>query len=47
MEGPACYGDEVACQPMRIVNGWMKIPKGPGFGVEPDLEKIERYRARY
>ncbi len=47
MEGPACYVDDVARQPMRIVNGRMTIPEGPGFGVEPDLEKIERYLVRY
>lgn len=47
MEGPACYVDDVACQPMGIVNGRMTIPEGPGFGVELDLEKIERYRVRY
>ena len=44
---PACYVDDVACQLMRIVNGRMTIPEGPGFGIEPDLEKIERYRVRY
>ena len=28
---PACYVDDAARQPMRIVNGRMTIPEGPGF----------------
>lgn len=29
---------------IRPVNAMMKVPQGPGLGVEPDLKVIERYR---
>ncbi len=29
---------------VRPVNARMKVPQGPGLGVEPDLAVIEKYR---
>jgi muconate cycloisomerase len=31
---------------MKVVDGAIEVPAGPGMGIEPDLEKIERYRVR-
>ena len=39
---------ELAASPLhdaiRAENGHMRVPQGPGLGVEPDLKVIERYR---
>ena len=32
--------------PIRLEDGWLRVPEGPGVGVEPDADAIERYRVR-
>jgi D-galactarolactone cycloisomerase len=31
--------------PLALEDGHLLLPQGPGLGVEPDPEAIERYRA--
>jgi L-alanine-DL-glutamate epimerase-like enolase superfamily enzyme len=44
MEGPWCYVDDVARDPLELAQGMVKIPDGPGLGVIIDEEKVARYR---
>lgn len=44
--GPWLYGDDVAARPPVVVAGTMALPEGSGIGVEPDEQKIARYRLR-
>jgi L-rhamnonate dehydratase len=39
------HTDDVITSPFRAENGRMKVPTGPGLGVEPDLEKLENFRS--
>jgi L-alanine-DL-glutamate epimerase-like enolase superfamily enzyme len=32
--------------PLRMVDGRLAVPQGPGLGVEVDLETVERYRVK-
>ena len=43
---PAEVRDFMLPQPLRIEDGWLVAPTGPGLGVEPDLEVLERWRVR-
>ena len=36
--------DDIVTIPMKLENGTVRIPTGPGFGIELDEEKIKRYR---
>lgn len=40
------YGieDDITREPFAIERGRMRVPEGPGLGIEVDLEKVERYR---
>jgi len=38
------FADDILATPLRITQGCMRVPDGPGLGVEPDLDKLERYR---
>lgn len=38
------YKDDIVTEPFEFVDGAVKVPQGPGLGVELDLEKVERYR---
>ena len=40
------YKDDVITEPFEYADGALKIPTGPGLGVELDPDKIERYRER-
>lgn len=40
------YLDDLIAEPMRLVDGAIELPGGPGMGIEVDGEKIERYRVR-
>src|SRR5262249_16467314 len=31
-------------QPLRVVDGFLEVPQGPGLGVELNLDTIDRYR---
>jgi L-alanine-DL-glutamate epimerase-like enolase superfamily enzyme len=37
---------QLARNPLRVVDGQVAVPQGPGLGVEVDEEVIERYRVR-
>lgn len=36
--------DDLILSPLRIEDGDILVPEGPGLGVEPDWDAIERYR---
>lgn len=36
--------DDVLVEPLRVQDGMMEVPQGPGLGVEIDRAKIERYQ---
>jgi len=38
------YTDDVLVGPMRFREGAIEVPDTPGMGVEPDLQKIDRYK---
>ncbi len=42
--GGVFYTDDVITEPFEYANGSLKVPTGPGLGVELDPEKIEKYR---
>jgi glucarate dehydratase len=37
--------DDVVTVPPRVVDGRLRLAAGPGLGVEPDFDRLERYRA--
>lgn len=42
-----CYHgliDDVLVEPLKFVNGRIRVPLGPGLGVEVDETKLEKYR---
>jgi muconate cycloisomerase len=42
--GPLFYEDELLQEPLPIQGGQARPPQKPGLGVEPDEEKLRRYR---
>lgn len=40
------YKDDLIAAPMNFVDGHIEVPSGPGMGIDPDLDKIEKYRVR-
>jgi glucarate dehydratase len=38
------FRDDILTQRLEVVAGQMAVPTGPGLGVVPDLDKLERYR---
>lgn len=36
--------DEVVATPLRMLDGYMVVPKGPGLGIEIDRGALERFR---
>jgi glucarate dehydratase len=47
--GPSdtCYHgliDDILSEPLRFENGKLRVPMGPGLGVEVDPDKVEKYR---
>ncbi|WP_457949756.1 mandelate racemase/muconate lactonizing enzyme family protein [Pseudarthrobacter sp. alpha12b] len=36
--------DDLLDQPLIIENGYMRVPEGPGLGIQLDPEKVARYR---
>lgn len=36
--------DDLLTEPLRIENGALTVPQGPGLGIETDPEKLARYR---
>ncbi len=38
------YADPLIKQPLKVVNGYIKVPETPGLGIEVDEEALARYR---
>jgi O-succinylbenzoate synthase len=38
------YAEDVTTEPIRMHDGVVDVPTGPGFGVEVDPERLERFR---
>lgn len=39
------FADDILVDRLEVRNGEIAVPTGPGLGVEPDLDKLERYRS--
>jgi len=37
------YADDLIAEPMRLVDGAIDLPSGPGMGIAVDEAKIRRY----
>jgi galactonate dehydratase len=49
MEYPLSWeptGDAIAREPLRVENGAIRLPEGPGLGLELDQEALERFPYR-
>jgi len=44
--GEFCREDDLLVEPLEIENGFVKVPTGPGLGVEVDDKALERYRVK-
>jgi len=44
--GGVFYTDDVIIEPFKYIDGCLKVPTGPGLGIDLDPEKIERYRVQ-
>ncbi|MFD2249189.1 muconate cycloisomerase [Pseudochelatococcus lubricantis] len=44
--GGIYYKDDLLAGPMRLVDGAIEAPTGPGMGIDVDERKIEQYRVR-
>ena len=44
--GGIYYTDDLLAEPMRLVDGAIEVPTGPGMGIDVDLAKVERYLVR-
>lgn len=44
--GGIYYKDDLIRAPMRLVDGAIEVPTGPGMGIDVDEAKIEQYRER-
>jgi len=42
--GGLYYRDDLIAAPMRLVDGAIEVPDGPGMGIDVDPAKIEQYR---
>jgi L-rhamnonate dehydratase len=36
--------DDIVCDPPKLVDGVFLVPDGPGLGVEPQIEKIQKFQ---
>ena len=36
-------GDAIAREPLKLVDGYLHVPMGPGLGIEIDEEKLRQY----
>lgn len=41
--GPLLLADDIVTEPLRYADGALRLPPGPGLGVEVDPEKVARY----
>jgi muconate cycloisomerase len=44
--GGIYYRDDLLVEPMRLIDGAIEVPAGPGMGIDVDPKKIETYRVR-
>jgi muconate cycloisomerase len=44
--GGIYYRDDLLVAPMKVVNGAIEVPNGPGMGIDVDTAKIEKYLVR-
>jgi muconate cycloisomerase len=44
--GGIYYRDDLIAEPMRLIDGAIEVPTGPGMGIDVDPEKIETFRVR-
>ena len=44
--GGIYYRDDLIAAPMRLVDGAIEVPTGPGMGIDVDPAKIEKHRVR-
>ena len=42
--GGVYYTDDIITEPFEYADGCLKVPDGPGLGIELDPEKLEKYR---
>lgn len=42
--GGIYYRDDLIDRPMKLVDGAIEVPTGPGMGIDVDPAKVERYR---
>ncbi|GAA3659069.1 o-succinylbenzoate synthase [Microbacterium marinilacus] len=40
------YSEDITTEPIRMHDGVVDVPTGPGFGVDVDPERLERFRTR-
>ncbi len=38
------YSDDLLAEPLQLASGYVRVPQGPGLGVEVDEGALERYR---
>jgi muconate cycloisomerase len=38
------YKDDIIAAPMQLQDGAVRLPAGPGLGIDVDPAKIEQYR---
>ena len=39
-----CLASDIAPNGPRLKNGSFEVPMGPGLGIDPDIDALERYR---
>lgn len=44
--GGIYYKDDLLMEPMKLVDGAIVAPTGPGMGIDVDIKKIEKYRVQ-
>ena len=44
--GGIYYRDDLLREPMKLVDGAIEVPTGPGMGIEVDLAKVDKYKVR-
>jgi muconate cycloisomerase len=44
MSGQFLLTDDLGSEPIEMADGALIVPRGPGLGVEVDLDKLEHYR---
>ena len=44
LNGPQFLSDDMVAGPLAFRDQSVQVPDRPGIGVEPDPEKVERYR---